>query len=91
MSGECDVCGEHCMDCKCDLGKKRRAIYWALERMRNYVRNLDADSLQRVCEGQPVFTQEMMDDWSLTESKYPSPYHRPFLRLQLRVGCNGRA
>jgi hypothetical protein len=73
------------MDCKCDIGGKRRAMYLALERMAQYVRNLDTYSLQRVLKGQPVFTQERVEDWSLLEQRYPSPWHIPVIRLELRT------
>lgn len=89
MSGECDVCGEHCMDCCCNLGRKRRAMCYALERMAQYVRTLDNDSLQNLLSGRPVFTQEMLEDWAFQEQKYPSPWHIPVIRLELRAHCRG--
>lgn len=89
MSEECDDCGEHCMDCCCDIGKKRRAMYFALERMARYVRSIDTDSLKEILSGQPVFTQEMLEDWEFQEKKYPSPWHMPVIRLQLRAECRG--
>lgn len=89
MSGECDDCGEHCLDCDCLTGRKRRALCGALNRLSEHVRNCDSDFLQKVLSGFPLFAQEAIDDWTFQEQKYPSPWHIPVIKLELRAHCRG--
>lgn len=61
MSGECDFCGEHCVECQCQLKQRVKTP------MLNYFLNVPG-----MTEEVKVWAQMFFDDGSVTQGKYIS-------------------